>query len=91
MSPIATAKGGSASGDYRKESTLARLLGSGMNWLSRMNDGGWFAPLMKFPSHANINSSAFYNTSSSQHGSLFQYVQTVHSKVSIRSHEELLL
>ncbi|PMD26525.1 mitochondrial carrier [Hyaloscypha hepaticicola] len=29
MSPIAAAKGGSASGDYKKESTLARLLGSG--------------------------------------------------------------
>ena len=38
MSPIAV--GGSASGDFKKESTLARLLGSGMvqlktdrNWL----------------------------------------------------------
>jgi len=29
MSPIAAAAGGSASGDYKKESTLARLLGSG--------------------------------------------------------------
>lgn len=35
MSPIAAAKGGSASGDYKKESTLARLLGSGITWLKQ--------------------------------------------------------
>jgi hypothetical protein len=37
MSPIAAAKGGSAAGDYKKESTLARLLGSGMVLLKQMS------------------------------------------------------
>jgi len=61
MSPIVTAKGeGSASGDYRKESTLARLLGSGMNWLSRMNNRGKANVVQDLPELLSSLSSILY-------------------------------